>query len=159
MRKTAWQNFDNNIDSANIEEKEIQMDNKKSPNDLDQVRELIFGEQTRQNQKKFDAVDNRLVELKNYISDVSDETGQRFKQAEKDAQKMQKELESHLEKVRKELSRSLESTKTQILKKIDQLIDEKTDRMQLGNFLIDMGMKIKGEDLMETLKKGADQDK
>jgi DNA anti-recombination protein RmuC len=135
------------------------MDNKKSPNDLDQVRELIFGEQTRQNQKKFDAVDNRLDELKNYISDVSDETGQRFKQAEKDAQKMQKELESHLEKVRKELSRSLESTKTQILKKIDQLIDEKTDRMQLGNFLIDMGMKIKGEDLMETLKKGAEQDK
>jgi hypothetical protein len=135
------------------------MDNKKNPGDLDQVRELIFGEQTRQNQKKFDAVSNRLDDLKKYISEVSDETGQRFKKADKDAQNMQKELESHLEKVRKELSRSLESTKSQILKKIDQLIDEKTDRMQLGNFLIDMGMKIKGEDLMETLKKGAEKDK
>jgi len=92
-------------------------------------------------------------DLKNDILKLTEEANQRFKHNEKEAKKMQNTLESHIEKAKKELKDSLESTRSQISEQIDRLIQEKSDRMQLGNLLIELGMKIKGEDLMETLKK------
>ena len=135
------------------------MGNKKTEGDITQIRELIFGEQIRQNQKKFDEIDTRLNALKNTLANFEDETGQSFKKFEKDVQKMENNLESLIQKTRKELSKSLDSTRNDILKKIDQLNLEKTDRMLLGNLLVELGMRIKGEDLMDTLKKGADLNK
>lgn len=131
------------------------MTEKKNPNDLDQVRELIFGQQIRENKKNFDFLNARIDELKGHLDNAKDETFQRFKNFEKEVQKMNKDLESFIEKVNKEQTRSLDTAKTQLLKHIDQLDNEKTDRIQLGDLLIEAGMKIKGEDLLETLKKGA----
>ena len=74
---------------------------------------------------------------------------------EKDIQKKHKDLETYIEKVKKEQSRSLETAQSQIKALIDQLTQEKTDRIQLGDLLIEAGMKVKGEDLMEALKRGA----
>jgi hypothetical protein len=135
------------------------MGDKKSESNLSQVRDLIFGEQIKQNQQKFSAIDDRLDDLKNDILKLTEDAHQRFKQREKEAKKMQSVLESHIEKTKKEIKGSLESTRSQISKKIDQLIQEKSDRMQLGNLLIEMGMKIKGEDLMETLTKEVEANK
>lgn len=132
------------------------MVDKNNPNDLDQIRELIFGQQIRENKKNFDFLNGRIDELKGHLANTKDETSQRFKNFEKEVHKMQKDLEAHIEKVKKEQIRLLESANTQIKKLLDQLDQEKTDRIQLGNLLIDAGMKIKGEDLMETLKKGAE---
>jgi Skp family chaperone for outer membrane proteins len=132
------------------------MVDKNNPNDLDQIRELIFGQQIRENKKNFDFLNGRIDELKGHLANTKDETSQRFKNFEKEVHKMQKDLEAHIEKVKKEQIRSLESANTQIKKLLDQLDQEKTDRIQLGNLLIDAGMKIKGENLMETLKKGAE---
>lgn len=132
------------------------MADKKNPNDLDQIRELIFGQQIRENKKNFDFLNGRIDELKGHLFDSKEETSLRFKNFEKDVQKMKKDLESFIEKAGKEQTRSLESAKTQILGKIDQLIEDKTDRIQLGDLLIETGMRIKGENLMETLKKGAE---
>jgi hypothetical protein len=132
------------------------MVDKNNPNDLDQIRELIFGQQIRENKKNFDFLNGRIDELKGHLANTKDETSQRFKNFEKEVHKMQKDLEAHIEKVKKEQIRSLESANTQIKKLLDQLDQEKTDRIQLGNLLIDAGMKIKGENRMETLKKGAE---
>ena len=128
------------------------MTDQKGEKDLSQVRELIFGEQMRQNENKFSALEERLDELKKDMSNAVNETNQRFKQVEKEAQKLQDKLESHIEKVKKDLSNSLDTAKSQLLKKIDQLNQDKTGRIELGNMLIEVGMRIKGEDLMETLK-------
>jgi DNA anti-recombination protein RmuC len=135
------------------------MTNQKGEKNLDQVRELIFGEQMRKNENKFTLMEERLDDIKKDISKAEHEANQRFKQVEKEAQKLHNKLESHIEKVKKELSDSIDSTRSQILKKIDQLIQEKSDRMELGNMMIEMGMRIKGEDLMETLKERAEADK
>jgi len=128
------------------------MTDQKGEKDLNQVRELIFGEQMRENHHKFSALEERLDEIKNDILKAANESNQRFKQVNEEAGKLHKSLESHIEKVKKELNDSLDSTRSQILKKIDQLTQEKTGRMELGNMLMELGMRIKGEDLMQTLK-------
>jgi len=128
---------------------------KSNPNDLDQIRELIFGQQIRENKKNFDFLNGRIDELKSLLSSAKDETAQHFKSFEKDVQKMHKDLESFIQKVKTEQTRALETANAQLKKMLDQLDQEKTDRIQLGNLLIEAGMKLKGENLMETLKKGA----
>ena len=130
------------------------MVDKKNPNDLEQVRELIFGQQMRENKRSFDFLNNRIDELKRHLAEAQDDIQQQFKKFGKDVQKMQKDLEQAIEKARKEQSRLLETARSQILAQIDQLVQEKTDRIQLGDLLIEAGMKVKGENLLETLKKG-----
>lgn len=129
------------------------MTDKKNPNDLDQIRELIFGQQVRENKKNFDFLNSRIDEGNSSLAQAQEDTRQQFKNFEKAVQKMQKDLESQIEKLRKEQTGALEKAQTQILNKIDQLIQEKTDRILLGDVLIEAGMKIKGENLLDALKK------
>jgi hypothetical protein len=97
------------------------MVDKNNPNDLDQIRELIFGQQIRENKKNFDFLNGRIDELKGHLANTKDETSQRFKNFEKEVHKMQKDLEAHIEKVKKEQIRSLESANTQNKKLLEQL--------------------------------------
>lgn len=128
---------------------------KPSKDNMDQIRELIFGEQSRENHRKFSSIEGKIKEVAERITTSIDDYNQKFKDVEKNTQKMQNHLESHIDNMKNELKKIIQSTESQLSKQIDLLTQDKTDRLELGNFLIELGIRIKGEDLLDTIKKEA----
>ena len=129
--------------------------NKPGKDNMDQIRELIFGEQSRQNQRKFSSIEGMINEINERISSTIDDYNKKFNTVEKDTKKMKDELESHIENLKNDLKKLIQTTESLLSKKIDQLAQDKTDRLELGNLLIELGMRIKGEDILEALEKEA----
>ena len=89
----------------------------KDGSNIDQIRQLIFGEQQRD-------YDRKIAEIQKQIKDL-----------------------------RKQMTDSFAETQ----KMIDRLAEDKTDRLKLANYLIEVAMRLKGEDIMDQLSETSDK--
>jgi len=116
------------------------MTDKKNPGqNIDQIRDLIFGEQIQKYDKQFSEIAKDNKKLNELIEEVS--------------QQLKIELEQKISAVKKDVQK-IQST---LQKEIDELQSDKVDRLQMANLLIELGMRLKGENVLDSITSEGEQ--
>jgi uncharacterized protein involved in exopolysaccharide biosynthesis len=120
---------------------------KKTGQNIDQIRDLIFGEQIRDYDRKFKDSAQQLKKL--------NDTLEVFRQQIQDDLKTQKE---NIDQQLKKISQSIKTIEKELNQEIQTLRNDKTDRLQLANLFIDLGMRLKGEDVLQAFESNKNKD-
>ena len=115
-------------------------DEKHSVNDLVQIRELIFGEKIREYERRFSALEEKLAEFQASLNSQNEKM-----------ENLKADLQQNTKETNAQISEAIESLRKELLQKIEELANDKTDRLQIGNYLIELGMRLKGENVMDQL--------
>lgn len=120
---------------------------KASPNNIDQIRQLIFGEQIQDYDRRFQELQKKLDQLNKSIQTEKEETEEKLKEIQKT---FQKDLASKIDAVKQEL--------IQIQQSLSDLNEDKVDRNLLADQLIDLAMRLKGSSILDQIDKGITAD-
>jgi len=120
---------------------------KNNMNDLIQIRELIFGENIKEYDKKFANIDVMLQTIKDTLEKHNEE----FRQLRDQLTQTEKELQDKIRASQGQSDKQLETLRREFEAKLQALTAEKTDRLQIGNYLIEMGLRLKGENVLDNL--------
>lgn len=132
---------------------------KNAGQNIDQIRELIFGEQIRRYERQFKDNAKQIKQLSDSLTETHDKLMSELERRESKLIESLKELSDKMGKERKDLLRIVDDHEKQMQAKMQVLEADKTDRVQLANLLIDLGMRIKGENLLDTLDSAGDTSK
>jgi vacuolar-type H+-ATPase subunit I/STV1 len=130
-----------------IERMEIMDPTKASPNNIDQIRQLIFGEQIQDYDRRFQELQKKLDQLNKSLQAGKEETDEKLKEIQKT---FQKDLASKIDAVKQEI--------LEVKKSLSNLNDDKVDRNQLADQLIDLAMRLKGSSILDQIDKGITAD-
>jgi predicted nucleic acid-binding Zn-ribbon protein len=112
--------------------------------EVDRIRDIIFGPQMRDYQDRFQQVTRDLQRLEKELGRLSQQLADQDSNQSKKLQALRRELREADDDLRGELRRSA-----------DQLTNDKVSRESLGELFIDLGTRLKGggslSDLLETL--------
>ncbi len=120
---------------------------KRSANDISQIRDLIFGDKIREYDRHFAQIDETLSRIDAALKNHDEQLATVQKELQQASTSLTEKMEADLSRMQKEW----EETKKQILRKLEELTNDKTDRLQMGNYLIELGMRLKGENMMEQI--------
>ena len=122
---------------------------KTSPNNIDQIRRLIFGEQIQDYERRFKELIKNLETLKKTLQTYKNTTDDQVKatkqQLNQSITTIQKELNSQIQ----ELNQRIQSLEDQIA----QIAEDKLDKGQLADQLINLAMHLKGESILNQIDK------
>jgi hypothetical protein len=107
-----------------------------SPNNIDQVRQLIFGEQIQDYDRRFQEFQKKLDGLDKALQDNREETDQKLTDLQKT---IKKEMDAGFKAIEKKLS---------------ELGEDKLDKAMLADQLIDLAMRLKGTSIMDSISTG-----
>ena len=93
---------------------------------IEAVKELIFGHDIRTFEKEFKEIQDHLEDLELRLTDESNAR------------------ESAIQDLEKQMEKRMDSMEANIMKRLDKLQDEKTDRATLGKMLVQIGNKLQG---------------
>ena len=131
-------------------------DQTSSGQNIDQIRDLIFGEQIQKYDRRF----KELAQEGKKLNGLIDEMLQKLV-AESDKQKA--DLEQKINEVKKDFQK-IQANLQQAVKEIgnlkssiDGLQSDKVDRIQIANLLIDLGMRLKGENILDSISIEGDE--
>ncbi len=127
---------------------------KRSANDISQIRELIFGDKIREYDRHFAQIDETL----NKINDALRKHDEQLATVQKDLQQASNSLTAKMESDISRMQKEWEETKKQILRKLEELANDKADRLKMGNYLIELGMRLKDENMMEQILEQSSND-
>ena len=127
---------------------------KRSANDISQIRELIFGDKIREYDRHFAQIDETL----NKINDALRKHDEQLATVQKDLQQASNSLTAKMESDISRMQKEWEEAKKQILRKLEELANDKADRLKMGNYLIELGMRLKDENMMEQILEQSSND-
>lgn len=115
-----------------------------TPQEVDRIRDILFGSQMRDYEQRFQMILRDLERLQQEIDRLSDRL------AEQDSEQSKK-----LERLRKESREADEALRRALRETAQQLTNDKVDRMALGDMLIEIGNRLKtgvlSSDLLQDL--------
>jgi DNA-binding ferritin-like protein len=126
--------------------------NESSPNNIDQIRQLIFGEQIQDYDRRFNNLVKRMEQLFEALEQKSQETNEKLEQLDKATERKLSELEQSLTKDLENRANKIQQHIKEIQQTISELDNDKTDKNLLADQLIDLAMKLKGQTLLDQLK-------
>jgi DNA repair exonuclease SbcCD ATPase subunit len=109
---------------------------KASPNNIDQIRQLIFGEQLQDYDRRFQEFQKKLDQLNKELQDSREETDKKLSDLQKS---IKKDMDTHIKTIEKQLS---------------DLSEDKLDRAKLADQLVDLAMRLKGTSILDNLDTG-----
>ena len=115
-------------------------DQKKAGQNIDQIRELIFGEYIQKYERRFKEIAQDNKKLNQIIEDLKQQLAA---DVEKEKTEQQKKMG--------DLKRNIQSELQKAVKQIESIQADKVDRLQLANLLIDLGMRLKGENVLDSI--------
>ena len=123
-----------------------------SPNNIDQIRQLIFGEQIQDYDRRFNNLVKQMGHLSETLEQTSQEIHNKIHQAEEETVR---KIDEARQAVMKDLDLRTKKIQQQ-LKEIQQILDEldhdKADKSLLADQLIDLATKLKGQTLLAQLE-------
>ncbi len=133
------------------------MDENNSPsslNNIEQIRQLIFGDQIQDYDKRFQEVEQKIENLNKQFQSYKSEMDDRLKTLNQsisdDQTQMQKDIEAHHQTLVQEIS---------VLKNhLSNLTDDKVSRSQLADQMINLAMQLKGESILDQIDSGPASD-
>jgi predicted nucleic acid-binding Zn-ribbon protein len=118
-----------------------------APQEVDRIRDIIFGSQMRDYDKRFQTVQRDLNRLQQELDRLSDQLSEQDQEQSKKLQSLRSEMRQADDDLRDELRQA-----------VDQLTTDKTDRIVLGDMLVEMGQRLKTcgslSDLLGQLTEG-----
>ena len=114
-----------------------------TPQDLERVREILFGGVIRDHDARFATLQRDLERLQKSLDKTNQELTNR------DRAQSQK-----LEEARQDLQTTAEELRAELRAAADRLSDEKVDREQLGNLFVEIGNQIKGSGALGSVLEG-----
>ncbi len=114
-----------------------------SPQDLERVREILFGGVIRDHDARFATVQRDLERLQKALDRANEEL------AKRDSAQNQK-----LQEARQEFQRESDELRAELRSSVERLGSAKVDKEQLGNLFIEMGNQIKGNGTMSAVLDG-----
>lgn len=120
---------------------------KNSMNDLLQIRELIFGENIKEYDKKFTHIETALQKM----NEALEKHDEKLRQLNDLLADMEKQLEAKMVSNHSQFDTQLKTLRRNFEEKLQELASDKTDRLQIGNYLIEMGLRLKGENVLDNL--------
>ncbi len=121
--------------------------NTHSPNDISQIRDLIFGENIREYDRKFVEVEKELAKLHTTLNDQS----KRIQDLQDKIKTANELIEANAAKSEQTFLKKIDELDRELSQKLERLAEDKTDRLKIGNYLIEMGMRLKDENVMQQL--------
>ena len=118
--------------------------NDSSPNNIDQIRQLIFGEQIHDYDRRFKSLLGKMDQLSHTLDEKTSEIYEKMNQFEQD-------VDRKIGEARESMARELETCKKEIQRTMDELDQDKPDKNLLADRLIDLAMKLKGETLLDQI--------
>lgn len=125
-----------------------------SPDNIDQIRNLIFGEQIQDYDRRFQELVKKLDGLKKMVQTYKDEADNQFSALEKRLNQSIADLQAILQKDLKNQIQSVRQDLHSLEEKQDLLSSDKLDRNQLADQLINLAMQLKGESILDQIKSG-----
>ena len=123
----------------------------KKGDNIDQIRQLIFGEQSREYDRQINNIRKQIQSLRKDLKDSVLELKSDMEKLDARNDQSHKEMLDLLDQTSKKFQQSLKKTNANLSDKIEKLRMDKTDRLQLANYLIELAVRLKGEDIMEQL--------
>lgn len=117
-----------------------------TPQEVDRIRDIIFGSQMRDYEQRFQMILRDLERLQQEIDRLSDRL------AEQDSEQSKK-----LERLRKESREADEALRRALRETAQQLTNDKVDRLALGDMLIEIGNRLKTGMLSSDLLQGLEE--
>ena len=115
-------------------------DQKKAGQNIDQIRELIFGEYIQKYERRFKDIAQDSKKLNQLVEELRQQLA-----AEAEIQKAEQQKKIG------DLKKSIQSELQKAVKQIESLQSDKVDSLQLANLLIDLGMRLKGENVLDSI--------
>jgi ABC-type transporter Mla subunit MlaD len=129
---------------------------KGSENNIDQIRKLIFGEQMSEYDRKYIELQKQVEKLEAKVDESLNEIRDLISASNSTQQASIEKLDQSINQTSKKLKSYIGETEKNLQEKIDRLNDEKTNRSQLANHLIELAMSLKGENILEQLSEEAE---
>ncbi|MBN1781931.1 hypothetical protein JW948_12440 [bacterium] len=126
---------------------------KSSPNNIDQIRHLIFGDQIQDYERRFQEVIKKTDQLKKLVQEQKTDIDAQIKALE---QTIMKTLSDSQEAIHKEIKNQMQSLKKDLASleaHQSEIAEDKLDRSLLADRLIDLAMALKGESLLDQFGK------
>lgn len=117
-----------------------------TPQEVDRIRDIIFGSQMRDYEQRFQMILRDLERLQQELDRLSDRL------AEQDSEQGKK-----LERLRKESREADEALRRALRETAQQLTNDKVDRLALGDMLIEIGNRLKTGVLSSDLLQGLEE--
>lgn len=121
--------------------------NAHSPNDINQIRDLIFGENIREYNRKFVEVEKELAKLHETVKEQS----KSIQELQNKIKAANQSIESTIAKSEQTFLQRIDDLRRELDQKLARLAEDKTDRLKIGNYLIEIGMRLKDENVMQQL--------
>ncbi len=121
-------------------------------NNIEQIRDIIFGDTIRSYDKKFKEIDKTISDLENYCKTRMDKIDKTIADMDSRMQSLDKNQTENIKQLKIELEKSLQSNVHKLEKYLQDLKEEKVDNSTIANKLIELGLAIKGEDLLDHIK-------
>ncbi|RMG67543.1 MAG: hypothetical protein D6715_04540 [Calditrichaeota bacterium] len=120
-------------------------------NRIEQIRQLIFGEQAQEIDRRFDALQKEIIQLKKALELELEKQKSQLKQLSQRSDARFAEAAEALEQTEQRLRAALGDLREEVQRRLDALSNDKIDRMELGNMLIEIGLRLKKEDILDSL--------
>ncbi len=118
---------------------------KKSGNDIDQIRNLIFGEHIELIQKKFESMQKQIEKINKKISENMRLNERKFTEFKNQSMDNNESIQGNIQKLSSELDKQIENLRKEILAELMTLSVEKTNKDLLAEFFIELGNRIKDD--------------
>lgn len=118
----------------------------KNPNELDHIRDILFGTQSREMEQRIEALEAALQTLSSQLRDQLNQQAQRQSEATQSQaaaqaeqlQQMGQTLQAGLDG----LSAELQQLRQEVAQAVQRLEHEKTNRVDLGQLLVALGEQL-----------------
>ena len=114
-----------------------------TPQDLERVREILFGGVIREHDARFATLQRDLERLQKALDRTNEQLAAQDSAQSKKLQEARQDFQTASDELRAEMRSAVE-----------RLSNEKVDKEQLGNLLIEMGNQIKGTGVLSSMLDG-----
>ena len=125
--------------------------NESNINNLDQIRNIIFGDESQKIDKQFAHVEKEINALKSTMQASIVELESKLQKQADRSNELEKNLLEEIKQTKSVLEKLVQSESAKLDERIQELGRDKVDRQALANLLIELALNLKGESLMNTL--------
>lgn len=119
-------------------------------NNIEQIRDLIFGPQMADYNHKFETLQEEVAEIKKQFQQSFKELNQSLQALKQENEKERQELAAQMNRGEDSLQRALEATEKHLVEMIRELETASANRERLASYLIEMGNRLMGREHLDS---------
>ncbi len=132
------------------------MSDPQSGNNVDQIRELLFGPQMREYNKRFEEIQKEIARVSKKLDELGAKLESFMAEVASESEKQNQENLNRLQALEKKIQVRLDELHADLRQKLQQVEENKADRFQFANYLMELAMRLKGENILDQLQEDSE---